>query len=101
MGDEADALTEIMGFDEEDFRSEMRRHATLKKSPTTYGTKGTVQRGQMVAMKCHCGGLYQARAADLERGWGYSCSKSCAAIRRDFGRPRAKRVPVASQEQGK
>lgn len=45
-----------------------------------------------VEMKCHCGEEYKAREADLKRGWARSCSKSCAAIRRDFGRPAAKRV---------
>lgn len=43
-----------------------------------------------IEMKCHCGAIYYARTADLKRGWGYSCSKRCAAIRRDFGRKRAK-----------
>jgi len=41
-------------------------------------------------MICHCGLHYEAREADLKRGWAMSCSKSCAAIRRDFGRPRAR-----------
>jgi hypothetical protein len=45
-----------------------------------------------VQMICHCGEEYPAREADLKRGWGYSCDKSCAAKRRDFGLPRAKRV---------
>lgn len=48
-------------------------------------------RGVKVWMVCHCGVEYQAREADLERGWGLSCSKRCAAIRREFGRPAAKR----------
>jgi hypothetical protein len=43
-------------------------------------------------MKCHCGVEYTAKSADLARGWALSCSKSCAAIRRDFGRPKATRV---------
>jgi hypothetical protein len=45
-----------------------------------------------VQMICHCGNEYTAKEADLRRGWGYSCGKSCAAIRRDFGRPKAKRA---------
>lgn len=45
-----------------------------------------------VEMICHCGAWYQAREADLKRGWGYSCDKSCSAKRRDFGLPRAKRA---------
>lgn len=49
-----------------------------------------VQPGVKVNMQCHCGKHYQARKADLLRGWGLSCSKRCAAIRREFGRPAAK-----------
>lgn len=37
-------------------------------------------------MKCHCGEVYTAKVADLKRGWALSCSKSCAALRRDFGK---------------
>lgn len=51
-------------------------------------------RGKMAAMICHCKQEYNAREADLKRGYGFSCSKSCAAIRRDFGRPKAKRKPL-------
>ena len=46
----------------------------------------------MVDMVCRCGTQYQARQADLNRGWGRSCGKSCAAKRRDFGGKAAKRV---------
>lgn len=49
-------------------------------------------RGAMVAMKCHCGKEYSARQADLNRGWGKSCGKRCASIKREYGRPDA--VPV-------
>ena len=45
-----------------------------------------------VELICHCGERYFAREADLKRGWGKSCSKSCAATKRDFGRPNPKRV---------
>lgn len=51
----------------------------------------TKQRGKMVEMVCHCGQEYDAREAELKRGNGYSCGKRCAAIRRDYGRPPAKR----------
>lgn len=47
-------------------------------------------RGSKKWMVCHCGKHYQARVADLKRGWGLSCGKSCAAVRREFGRPAAK-----------
>jgi len=49
-------------------------------------------RGSKTLMKCFCGTEYQARNADLKRGWGKTCSKRCAAIRREFGRPAAKKV---------
>ena len=51
-------------------------------------------RGTKVKMICHCGNEYDARQADLDRKWGLSCSKSCASIRREFGRPAAKRKVV-------
>ena len=53
-------------------------------------------RGAKTIMVCHCGTEYPARTADLKRGWGLSCSKRCASIRRDFGRPAAK--PKETQE---
>jgi len=49
-------------------------------------------RGSKQQMKCHCGNVYSARKADLKRGWAKSCSKSCASIRREYGRPAAKKV---------
>lgn len=51
--------------------------------------KNSIPRGKMVNMVCHCGAKYQSRKADLLRGWGLSCSKSCAAKRREFGLPEA------------
>lgn len=54
-----------------------------------------------VQMLCHCGTEYPAKEADLKRGWGYSCSKSCAAKRRDFGAPKAKPVNGAKVKQVK
>lgn len=35
-----------------------------------------------VQLTCQCGKLYLVRQADLNRGWGKSCSKRCAAIKR-------------------
>lgn len=55
----------------------------------------------MTLMICHCGVEYDAREADLKRGWGYSCSKSCAAKRRDFGAPKAKRADGLKTKQVK
>jgi hypothetical protein len=36
----------------------------------------------MIKMTCKCGTVYEAREADVKRGWGKSCSKSCAAKKR-------------------
>jgi len=48
--------------------------------------------GKSLELICWCGSHYFAREADVSRGWGLSCSKSHAAIRRDYGKPKAKRV---------
>ncbi len=34
---------------------------------------------KMAEVKCICGTLFHARAADVARGWGKFCSKSCKA----------------------
>ena len=47
----------------------------------------------MPRMICACGVEYSARKADLQRGWGLSHDKSCAAKRRKFGWPKAKTAP--------
>jgi len=49
-------------------------------------------RGVKQQMKCHCGSTYLARKTDLKRGWAKSCSKSCASIRREYGRPAARSI---------
>lgn len=49
-------------------------------------------KGVKVKMICFCGKEYEAREADLKRGWGLSCSKSHAAIRRTYAKPAAKRA---------
>ena len=36
----------------------------------------------MIKMTCRCGKTYEAREADVKRGWGKSCSKRCAAVKR-------------------
>jgi hypothetical protein len=58
----------------------------IKKSKTLTKINGIIKPTQQ-KMKCFCGNEYVAKKADLKRGWGKSCSKSCAAIRREFGRP--------------
>ena len=60
--------------------------------PTCNKRPLNVVRGVKVKMECHCGNIYFARKADIDRGWGFSCSKRCAAIRREFGKPKAKQV---------
>ena len=45
------------------------------------------KKGSTLKLKCWCGTVYNPRIADLKRGWGKCCCKSCAAIKRDFGRP--------------
>lgn len=38
---------------------------------------------KMVEVECDCGKKFMAREADRKRGWGRSCSKACAANRRE------------------
>ena len=74
---------------------ESRPRVTVAKKAKAV-TKTSRPRGAKVLMKCHCGSEYTARKADINRGWGLSCSKSCAAVRRDFGRPAGKPVVTDS-----
>lgn len=57
-----------------------------KNSKTKIKINGIIKPTQQ-KMKCFCGNEYVAKKADLKRGWAKSCSKSCAATRREFGRP--------------
>lgn len=54
--------------------------------------KYVAPRGTMIAMICHCGTAYDARLADLNRGWGLSCSVRCASIRKAYSKPAATRA---------
>jgi len=36
-------------------------------------------RGSKIERTCRCGEKFMARAADVKRGWGKFCSKSCKA----------------------
>ena len=78
-GDIADAL-EI----------EISRRPFSDINPTINKAPPKPVRGARQTMICHCGCEYQARVADLKRGWALSCDKHCAAVRRDYGRPAAK-----------
>lgn len=37
----------------------------------------------MVEQTCHCGKKFQAKPADIKRGWAKCCSKKCAARLRE------------------
>ncbi|WP_244115566.1 hypothetical protein [Burkholderia gladioli] len=51
---------------------------------TTDEPKKRVPMPKMVDRKCNrCGRSFQARAADVKRGWGRFCSKSCKAIKQE------------------
>lgn len=93
---EADALNdwsdecELWDWRDEGVSRRAVRAQPTKKQPRATKKRNCVQPGVKVNMQCHCGKHYQARKADLLRGWGLSCSKHCAAIRREYGRPAAK-----------
>jgi len=53
----------------------------------------------MIELICWCGEHYHARQADLNRGWAMSCSKSCAATKRDYGRAQPTRVDTGVKVQ--
>lgn len=40
-------------------------------------------KSSIIKVKCHCGKVFNARKADIDRGWAKSCSKSCAAKLRE------------------
>lgn len=47
---------------------------------------------KMVEVTCGCGTKFQAREADVKRGWAKSCSKSCAAKVREKKTGNYKRI---------
>lgn len=55
----------------------------------------------MVTLVCFCGEEYEVREADIKRGWGKTCSKSCAAVKREYGRPDPKTLSGKSIKFGK
>lgn len=73
------------------FEDELARRVNLPAKDKSASHAQPV-RGLKVQMVCHCGKHYEAREADLKRGWGFSCSKSCAASRKAFRLPAAKRI---------
>lgn len=65
---------------------------TSKPSNTNIADEKKPQRGAKLKLRCHCGKEYLARKAYWNRGWARSCSKRCAAIKREYGKPDAKRL---------
>lgn len=76
------------------FDAELARRDAAPKTPKAPKAPAKPVRGTKITMICHCGKEYPAREADLKRGQSFSCSKSCAGIRREYGRPPAKRKPL-------
>lgn len=102
MGDEADALAANYGWDDEvdemfrDLEREQREKqrsfkaavsAEVARQLKRIGFVKTeyIPRGKMVdrVCQCGCGKPFQAREADVKRGWGKFSSKSCAARFKD------------------
>ena len=65
--------------------------ATVQLFWSTNGVPGSVTAKE--SMKCceapGCGVMYKVKAADLKRGWGKTCSKSCAAKLRELNRSKS------------
>ena len=77
------------------FESELSsRGLPLSRPPAIYTNPDAVKktRGAKVRMICHCGTEYDARVADINRGWGLSCSKSCSGRRKKLGLKPAKEL---------
>jgi hypothetical protein len=74
-------------FDNELDRRKSSAVAGYKPKTEFVSQAKTPARGQKLSLNCHCGKPYTARVADLKRGWGMSCSRRCASIRREYGRP--------------
>lgn len=73
-------------FDDELTRRELHGSGIKKeKSNIKSDCKKSKIGGIKVSMVCFCGATYEPRISDLKRGWGLTCSKRCAAIRREFG----------------
>ena len=55
----------------------------------------------MPRLVCFCEKEYDARQADINRGWSKTCSKRCAAVKREFGRPNARHLDGSVVKWGK
>lgn len=87
-------VTATFSCDEETWDQwiELFEHELTHKEFTAATAPKKPARGAKQKMQCHCGTVYKARTADLKRNWAKSCSKRCASIRREYGRPAAKKV---------
>uniref|UniRef100_A0AAU6W0Q5 Uncharacterized protein n=1 Tax=Pseudomonas phage Pavpe01 TaxID=3138545 RepID=A0AAU6W0Q5_9VIRU len=70
---------------------EASAHLAAQVASQLMRTNAPAPRGTMIEMICHCGEPYAARLADLNRGWGLSCSVRCASIRKAYHKPAATR----------
>lgn len=82
----------VKTFDEEINRRETSQPSVHRPAKKERCEPAQPARGKKIKMVCFCGVTFDARLADLKRGWALTCSKRCAAIRREFGRPAAKEV---------
>ena len=61
-----------------------KRIRELENASKTSNKEVSKPRGKMVTVRCkQCGCEFQARKADVKRGWGKYCSKSCKAMRQE------------------
>ena len=51
----------------------------------------------MVQQVCWCGKKFEARAADVKRGWGKSCCKKHAARARELAKQSRERLQTLSE----
>tara|TARA_R110000764_G_scaffold29039_1_gene68250 strand:+ start:649 stop:936 length:288 start_codon:yes stop_codon:yes gene_type:complete len=85
-------LDDALGADEEAEqylrqRALERRRDQLRILRITVNTvKNTPVRGAKVEVKCSCGNIFTARKADVARGWGKYCSKSCKSTYKNNGK---------------
>lgn len=50
----------------------------------------------MTEVTCKCGTVFQARTADVKRGWGKNCSKACAKTKTRRPKPASRPIPLIS-----
>jgi hypothetical protein len=52
-------------------------------------------RGKMITTSCQCCSVkFEAREADIKRGWGKFCSKRCAAISKNKNKKSTKKLSL-------